>query len=528
MTGRSAGEYIVVGSGPAGVSAADALLRQGHRVLMVDAGGEADAPLQAAAASLGASEPGAWTPEMLAPVRGPLRYNGEGMPLKLAFGSDHVYRDVERLQPVHARGVDVYRGFAVGGLSALWGAAVAEFTEADLDGWPIAHADLAPFYRDAREMTGAAASGGRELERAGEAHALALSPQARVIAERARGSVAALAAAGLRVDVARLAVRPAASCRYCALCLYGCPYGLIYSAAQTLRERLLPAPGFRYEPGVIVRRVTHDGAGAVVHGESRDAGHARVFRGARVFLAAGAVATTAILLESLGAAGVPLRVRQSDHVLVPLWLHRDPGPVDVPMHTLSQLFLQIDDSRVSSRPVHLQLYTYNDHYQRIASDWLGPFEGPAGLALRPMLRRLVLLKGYRHSDESAAVRVVQPRRGDPRLDIDVMPGVPSGHGVRRLVHRLRAVRRHLGAVPIPLAARMGRPGSSVHLGGSFPMRREPGRYETDALGRVPGLAGVHVVDASVFPTLPAAPPTLTVMANARRIATSAGFLKEDV
>jgi len=29
---------------------------------------------------------------------------------------------------------------------------------------------------------------------------------------------------------------------------------------------------------------------------------------------------------------------------------------------------------------------------------------------------------------------------------------------------------------------------------------------------------VHVVDTSVFPTLPAAPPTLTVMANALRIA----------
>ena len=29
---------------------------------------------------------------------------------------------------------------------------------------------------------------------------------------------------------------------------------------------------------------------------------------------------------------------------------------------------------------------------------------------------------------------------------------------------------------------------------------------------------VHVVDGSVFPTMPAASPTLTIMANARRIA----------
>jgi choline dehydrogenase-like flavoprotein len=513
MTDRPAREWIVIGSGPGGVSAADALLRQGHRVRMVDAGGEPDADAQAAAARLGAREPEDWTRDMLESVRGPLRYNGEGMPLRLAFGSDHVYRDVERLQPVRARGVDAYRGFAVGGLSALWGAAVAEFTDADLDDWPIRHADLAPFYRETQELLGTAESGARELESHTGLPALAISPQARVIAERSRGAAAALAAAGLRVGVASLAVRQAASCRYCAMCLYGCPYGLIYSAGQTLRERLLRTPGFCYEPGVLVRRVARDGAGVVVHGAARDSGQPRTFRGARVFLAVGAIATTAILLESLGAAGSSLRFRQSDHALLPLWLSRDPGPVDVPAHTLSQLFVQVDDPEVSSRPVHLQLYTHNDHYDRVASDWLGPFARPAGPALRPFMRRLVLLKGYFHSDDSAAVRVVQPRSGDPRLDIDVMPGTPPGRGTRGLVRRLRAAGGHLGAWPIPLTARVGRPGSSVHLGGSFPMRREPGRHDTDELGRVPGLPGVHVVDAAAFPTLPAMPPTLTIMAT---------------
>jgi len=82
-------EDIVVGSGPAGVAAADVLLGQGRHVLMVDAGGGADAPVRSAAARLAAQEPDDWTAEMRAVARGPLRYNGEGMPLKLAFGSDY-------------------------------------------------------------------------------------------------------------------------------------------------------------------------------------------------------------------------------------------------------------------------------------------------------------------------------------------------------------------------------------------------------------------------------------------------------
>jgi choline dehydrogenase-like flavoprotein len=50
------------------------------------------------------------------------------------------------------------------------------------------------------------------------------------------------------------------------------------------------------------------------------------------------------------------------------------------------------------------------------------------------------------------------------------------------------------------------------------MRREPGKFETDVLGRPAGFNRVHVVDSTVLPTIPATTITFTVMANARRIA----------
>ena len=53
------------------------------------------------------------------------------------------------------------------------------------------------------------------------------------------------------------------------------------------------------------------------------------------------------------------------------------------------------------------------------------------------------------------------------------------------------------------------------------MRREPGELETDTLGRPRGWERVHVVDAAVFPSFPATTVTLSVMANAHRIATAA-------
>jgi choline dehydrogenase-like flavoprotein len=52
------------------------------------------------------------------------------------------------------------------------------------------------------------------------------------------------------------------------------------------------------------------------------------------------------------------------------------------------------------------------------------------------------------------------------------------------------------------------------------MRAEPGRFETDRWGRPTGFDRVHVVDATVFPSIPSGPITFSVMANAHRIASA--------
>jgi choline dehydrogenase-like flavoprotein len=53
------------------------------------------------------------------------------------------------------------------------------------------------------------------------------------------------------------------------------------------------------------------------------------------------------------------------------------------------------------------------------------------------------------------------------------------------------------------------------------MRQNPGPFETDTLGRPFGWQRLHVVDSTVFPTIPATTITFSVMANAHRIASHA-------
>jgi hypothetical protein len=65
-------------------------------------------------------------------------------------------------------------------------------------------------------------------------------------------------------------------------------------------------------------------------------------------------------------------------------------------------------------------------------------------------------------------------------------------------------------------------GKSYHWGGSFPHARDARTIlGSDRFGRVGAWQRIHLVDAAVFPNVPATTFTLTIMANAHRIASEA-------
>ena len=61
-------------------------------------------------------------------------------------------------------------------------------------------------------------------------------------------------------------------------------------------------------------------------------------------------------------------------------------------------------------------------------------------------------------------------------------------------------------------------GASVHYAGTLPMTREPAPWTTDENCHSRDFKNVYLVDGSTFPFLPAKNLTLTLMANAVRVA----------
>ena len=135
--------------------------------------------------------------------------------------------------------------------------------------------------------------------------------------------------------------------------------------------------------------------------------------------------------------------------------------------------------------------------------------------------------GYLPSWDSPRIRLElspDPDGGLPSASLSVVRNPATTGALRRVFRRLLRVGRALDLWPALPALSISGPAKSYHFGGSFPhvgRRPDPGGTQTDVLGRLAEWDRVHLVDASVFPSVPATTFTLTVMANAHRIATAA-------
>ena len=70
--------------------------------------------------------------------------------------------------------------------------------------------------------------------------------------------------------------------------MYGCPYGYIYTSADTVAQ-LLGNANFSYQAGVVIDQVRESAQGAEVLGYERATRRPLAWQGSRVFLAAGTI-----------------------------------------------------------------------------------------------------------------------------------------------------------------------------------------------------------------------------------------------
>jgi ferredoxin len=532
---------LVIGSGPAAAGAALALVsRPDLRVTVLDIGAELDAEHRAAVARLAGLSPRDWPgPELESISRPPVARSKHELPEKRAYGSGFALVDYGQRDGIDARGradAALVSG-AYGGLSNIWGAQVMPFSAASLAAWPISAPEMAPHYRAVCQHL--PVSGEHDDLDELFPHPECLSPlpplSARTVMVlsnyvRHRDRLRRL---GITVGHARLALR-AASCVRCGLCMTGCPYSLIYSASQTF-DGLRAAKRLEYRSGLVVHRVGENFRGAVVHARETRSGQDIELTADRVYLACGALGTTRLVLGSLALVGREVTLAESAQFIFPaLSVRPAPDPRGLPDFTLGQFNMVVDygpagpDGPGQSQ---VQFYCYNPAVAQALPDILST--RLAAPVATQVLSRLTIGLGYLPSWASPRLRAkvtsLAPGRLPPlELEQGEWPAGPPA--LRQVLCKLLRSAALLDLWPVIPQLVVARGGMSYHFGGSFPHRPRgtvPSPLTTDRVGRPPAWQRVHLVDGSVFPTVPATTFVLTLMANAHRIASESLALDDD-
>lgn len=495
-------DVLIVGSGMGGATLARCLVHAGHRVLLLEKGGRIDARPPSAPEAVTGEERLAqgWWPN---PVS-----------VRHADGSTTRFH-----API---------GCAVGGSTVHYAAALERMAASDFAGiyssrhavrpWPVDHAEFTRYYEAAERLFGVGEPGA-------EAGRLSRWDQ-EFMAHMRRN--------GLKPDVLKVGIRYDDACTECIGRV--CPRACKADARSTCIEAILDRPNFRLVEQCEVLRLEADSSqvtGVIVSYDGREIrATARM-----VVLAAGALHSPQILLRSAG----------------PSWPHglaNGSGQVgrNLMFHTVD-LFAVWAPRKFSRNGRQRKAVSIRDFYEcdgrrlgYVQSMGLEAGQGVISVHLKSQLRRWglrneLVLKLLVALPARLAARLLGTAvifagmtEDDPdpdnRLVLD--PGEPDGTAItytitddlRARAEGLRAAfRRRLRPwrfMPVSAGVQM----NHGHPCGTCRFGDDPATSVLDGNCRAHELENLYVVDASFFPRSGAVNPSLTIAANAIRVASA--------
>lgn len=526
---------VVVGSGASGVHFALTALRRGHAVRLVDAGHTRPPPVA----------PDATFEELKETLADPVAYflgpafEGVALPSAESFYAHPPSKAYVFARPrdVGARleGMSPLFTLAQGGFAEAWTAGAYPFAPSDLAGFPFGHDALAPHYAEAARRIGISAEPD-DLDRFfpfGEPYQppLALDPHAALLLERYRARRSRLQRdLGFHLGRSRLATLTRdqgdrKACAHTGRCFWGCPIEALYRPSVTLDECRAFA-GFEYVPGHLARAVEYDEGGAVrrlLVTRIEDQSDQRV-EGDVYVLAAGGLMSSKIVLESLYRRTGQVRrltgLMDNRQVHLPFLT---PGLVGREGVTAHYQFHQLAFGLTAPDPaeyVHGQITTLKAALVHPVLQSL-PTDFRTALAIFRAVRAGLGLANLNLSDtprSSCYVTLAPADGGASELVVHYEDDPAERPRIARAIRRSRRALRQLGAWVPPGMTRVLPKGFSVHYAGTLPMTAADRPLTTTREGRVRGFTNLYAVDGATFPALPAKNLTLTLMANAIRVA----------
>lgn len=510
-------DILIVGAGPAGTTAALALVERGARVRLVDAG-TGLRRVAPAGEFLKLRFSDADQSRWQVGDGGVFRDSSETSPKMRVPAYRELFNGYARANHIHTEDFHLIGAMAPGGLSNAWGCSVARFRGEELGMLRSVESDMEDSYARIAGRMGLSGSSDDPLRIGlGVDDWAAAGVSLDGVHERLWRRRAA-AEDYVQLGRARAAVltEPRGSrlpCDRSGTCLWGCHRGAMWSAYDDA-EWLRRAPEVQFEAGVRVERISANSDGTWTVAGMDAVGEQRAYVSKRVLLAAGTVVTTRLVLGALQQPPPTVRLQSNPMAAFMLIIPRAVGRPRERAFGLAQLSFLVHGIE-GGEPAFGNLY---------ATGGLPVSEFLAHVPLRrraalPILRSLlpamtvgnVFLPGglSKHTARLNADGSLAIRGGDD----DILPRVLSS--VRA---RIGSGFRRMGAFIMPGSFVRGAKGGDLHYACTLPISEAPQAHECHLSGEVAGLRSIYVLDGACLSRLPAKAHTLTIMANADRIA----------
>jgi choline dehydrogenase-like flavoprotein len=512
-------EHVIVGSGPAGVAAARQLERS--KTCMVDVGQEPTSVLsQTSLANTLSSGDGSllgtkW--EMLANLVDSMRFH----PKLRASAVRHVMQG-EPYDVAGAAGQLLVRGrgsFAAGGMANVWGAQLLRYNSKDLlyaGDWPIDANDLEPYYADLEAHIGI--SGAIDDMHTFLGDAYNLQPPVPMVSaachlmKRYSATTKSTGLYPLLLGRPRLAVltqphlgRPAHDFGETE---FFKPVGAgIYSPLHTLNE-LRERGNIQYLGGHKLLSYSEQKDFVELELEVVKTQERKRIRSKQLLLGCGTVQTSRLVLMNCNQSGRKLPFVDHPPTLLPIFF---PAVFGAPLPSLSYSIQLIGTIQgIDNRDMMTFYYPGGILWSDLLPDIPLPLNS-ARSVLAALIGGMLVAQIWEAS---------KPTPGN-QLSVDKNGKVTIHYSERQSYSNLPvllASLRKLGGYSLKRLATAPPPSWGFHHAATLPMRANPQEFQTHIDGRLWNSQRVRVIDGSVLPSLPAKNHSLTIMANASRIA----------
>lgn len=527
-------DFIVVGSGATGAMAAQTLAESGASVLILDAGKHDDRYAKLI--------PSKTFVEIRREENDQYRYFlGDDFESaayrKLTAGAQltpprrYIVDAVQGFLKVHSNSFVPVESLALGGLASGWGLNCGVYSDAELRQASLPVDEMREAYQIVADRIGISGNAGDDarpftygdLQRVQPP--LPLDPTAAVLALRYARRRAAMQAQGYHLGRPALALlsqpkgdRQASELRD--MDFYDDAERAAWRPAQDVKQ-LLRLPNVAYAGGVLATRFEERDDGVEIVGIALDGRAEPHYSGRKLVLACGTLGTARIVLRSLPTAGARLPLLCNNYTYLPCIVPSRVGRAMPERNTgLNQLALFHDADGRQRDVAVASIFSYRSLLLfRLMRE--APMNvRDARVALQYLLSGLLIV-GIDHSQAPSEGKQVR-LQSDPssptsdalQIDYDLTVDERGRYDARErnFVRALRA----LGAWSIK---RVHPPfGSSIHYAGTLPFASTDRPFSLSESGRLHGTRNVVVADGSGFTFLPAKGLTLSLMANAHRVA----------